>query len=353
MAALDFPSSPTLNQQYAAPNGVTYQWDGAAWIVTGGPPGQLWTASGSTLVPTDVTKTVSVPGGASGVGYPTLILGSSTGKSRLITNNTLAAPAVLLATNKADWTGTQDDATKSSWVLFLNSNLDSAFIQRQPPGSTTAATLVQIDNAGSLTSPSQAGTGSLVFGPAGSANTTRVMTPGMLSTNSYYNAGWQRDDTSKPGWALQVSYSPDQFQVLRNGGSGLTTIATINGASTPAGDLQIMGNVATKNTGTVWINPSDIRLKRDVTDYARGLAEILQLQPIRYTLKACGTTTCGFDAEAVRRVFPECISETRMKLSPDDAEETDGVLVFDMHPILVALVNAVKELAATPTPPHA
>jgi Repeat of unknown function (DUF5907) len=38
MAALDFPASPTVGQQYAAPNGITYQWDGAAWVVTGGVP---------------------------------------------------------------------------------------------------------------------------------------------------------------------------------------------------------------------------------------------------------------------------------------------------------------------------
>lgn len=31
MAALDFPSSPTLNQIYTA-NGTTYRWDGTAWV---------------------------------------------------------------------------------------------------------------------------------------------------------------------------------------------------------------------------------------------------------------------------------------------------------------------------------
>src|SRR5215471_16038680 len=38
MAALDFPNSPTTNQQYVAPNGVTYQYDGAAWVTLVGPP---------------------------------------------------------------------------------------------------------------------------------------------------------------------------------------------------------------------------------------------------------------------------------------------------------------------------
>jgi hypothetical protein len=32
MAALDFPASPTVGQQYAATNGCMYSWDGVAWI---------------------------------------------------------------------------------------------------------------------------------------------------------------------------------------------------------------------------------------------------------------------------------------------------------------------------------
>jgi len=34
MAALDFPASPTVGQQYAAPNGSLYSWDGATWVTT-------------------------------------------------------------------------------------------------------------------------------------------------------------------------------------------------------------------------------------------------------------------------------------------------------------------------------
>src|SRR5215831_8423741 len=111
MAALDFPNSPTLNQQYAAPNGVTYQWDGAAWIVTGG-PANLWTASGSTLTPTDATKTVSVPGGAAGAGSATLILGSNTAKARLQTDNTVTPAWLALATNRTPTSSAIDDNTK-------------------------------------------------------------------------------------------------------------------------------------------------------------------------------------------------------------------------------------------------
>src|SRR5215831_13178179 len=82
MAALDFPNSPTLNQQYAAPNGVTYQWDGAAWIVTGG-PANLWTASGSALMPTDATKTIVVGSGVASLPSDMIQWGKSTARIRL------------------------------------------------------------------------------------------------------------------------------------------------------------------------------------------------------------------------------------------------------------------------------
>jgi hypothetical protein len=136
-------------------------------------------------------------------------------------------------------------------------------------------------------------------------------------------------DRLSPGGALN---SPSRF-VLQN-----------------TGDIVIAGSNAQKPTGTTWANPSDIRLKKNIAQYTRGLNDILKLEPISYTLKSNGVDTCGFDAEKVREVFPECVSTVRMKLDPADDEEAD-VLTFDMHSILVALVNAVKELSTRVTQP--
>src|SRR5215475_1824264 len=112
-----------------------------------------------------------------------------------------------------------------------------------------------------------------------------------------------------------------------------------------AGNLIISGATGTKASGTTWANPSDIRLKQDIGAYSRGLGDILKLEPITYRLKADPDRECqGFDAAAVQEVFPECVGTTKMKLDPDGEEEE--VLTFDMHPVLVALVNAVKELSA-------
>jgi hypothetical protein len=70
MAALNFPSSPSVGQEYAAPNGVTYTWDGEAWTLTGGPQylllgGRTGTTNDPILsTTTDGTLTGSLASGA-------------------------------------------------------------------------------------------------------------------------------------------------------------------------------------------------------------------------------------------------------------------------------------------------
>jgi hypothetical protein len=155
---------------------------------------------------------------------------------------------------------------------------------------------------------------------------------------------------ARPTWFLQLDTNADQFQVWRQapGGGANNLAANIDINS----NLTIAGPVAVKQSGTTWVNPSDPRLKDDVAPYAAGLAQILQLEPITYRLKAQpdGPLCYGFDASAVKAILPECVSSTRMKLAPADEEETDDVLAFDMHPLLVAMVNAIKELAARGAP---
>src|SRR5262245_42502417 len=58
MAVLDFPASPTKNQEWIGPNGVTYTFDGKVWTAAGGSGGGggggFWSDDGTALTPTDV-----------------------------------------------------------------------------------------------------------------------------------------------------------------------------------------------------------------------------------------------------------------------------------------------------------
>jgi len=207
-------------------------------------------------------------------------------------------------------------------------------------GAPTFSPLLGLDNAGNLTLP--AGDVGTVVGSSTAKSRFRHIGGNGLVMMGYNFDGAVRDDTSQPGGRLylQPAGAGNLTYVAVSAAGASTTVFQMSG-----NDLIIAGANATKASGTTWANPSDIRLKENVKDYARGLADILRLHPISYTLKATGTETCGFDADRVREVFPECVGTTRMKLNPDDEEETD-VLTFDMHAILVALVNAVQELAA-------
>jgi Chaperone of endosialidase len=145
------------------------------------------------------------------------------------------------------------------------------------------------------------------------------------------------------------------------------------------GNLVIAGPTATKASGTTWANPSDERIKDVVGDYETGLAEIVQLQPRRFTYKGNdttqppgtdplnpegivplieptvpypdsphyqmavdGTEVVGFVAQEVETVMPGMVSRTSGYI---DGEAVTDFRFVDTNNLSFALVNAVKELA--------
>jgi hypothetical protein len=77
-------------------------------------------------------------------------------------------------------------------------------------------------------------------------------------------------------------------------------------------------------------------------EYSKGLAEISALQPVMFNYKKdnplqlkSDEQQIGFVAQDVQNIFPEAVSTNSL-----------GFLDFNMHPVNVALVNAVKELKA-------
>jgi hypothetical protein len=79
--------------------------------------------------------------------------------------------------------------------------------------------------------------------------------------------------------------------------------------------------------------------------YAKGLKEIIQLNPILYHYKNTSNKTfspevlaaenVGLTAQEVQQVFPEAVGK-----------DQDGTLNLNMHSILIAQINAIKELNA-------
>lgn len=140
----------------------------------------------------------------------------------------------------------------------------------------------------------------------------------------------------------------NQSMIFRTGGSFFRMV--INnlgdvgiGTFFPGGQFELSLNEGRKPSSNFWTIPSDMRLKIVNGIYGKGLSEIIQLKPIRYNYKNTDKKTfeekvlnqeaTGFLAQEVQQIFPEAIGVDR-----------DGYLNFDLHPIMIASINAFKEL---------
>jgi hypothetical protein len=146
--------------------------------------------------------------------------------------------------------------------------------------------------------------------------------------------------------AMRIVTGGGSNERITIGSGGNVGIGGIN----PSYLLQLNLDSAAKPTTNTWTIASDERLKTNIQPYAKGLAEILQVEPITYDYNGKGGMPIGEGgisilAQALQPVFPECIRSYRGKLNEDDEEETD-ILNYNGHAMTFALINAVKELSA-------
>ncbi|PCJ88704.1 MAG: hypothetical protein COA57_03105 [Flavobacteriales bacterium] len=162
------------------------------------------------------------------------------------------------------------------------------------------------------------GLGYLAFGDAGDAYIGGVI--------------YDHNDNSLDLFANNAT----RLSITSTGRVGIGTLA-------PGGQFELSLDQGRKPATTTWITVSDERLKNIEGAYTKGLNEILQLQPITYYYKNVGERkfadevlniqNVGFSAQEVKKIFPEAVGT-----------DEDGYLNFNMHAILVAYVNAIKEL---------
>lgn len=82
-------------------------------------------------------------------------------------------------------------------------------------------------------------------------------------------------------------------------------------------------------------SPSDISLKENVEELPYGLAEVVNMRPVEYDLKADGRHDIGFIAQEMQQVVPDVVTEMG-----------DGILSIQYAKLVPVLVNAIKELQA-------
>ena len=114
------------------------------------------------------------------------------------------------------------------------------------------------------------------------------------------------------------------------------------------------------NNSSTWSTTSDIRLKKNIVDSPKGLAEINQLRVANFVYRTkdeidmsefpladdpnqvClndetkeGVTQTGFIAQEIEKILPECVKVG-----------DKGAKTVNTDPVMMALVNAVKELSS-------
>lgn len=136
------------------------------------------------------------------------------------------------------------------------------------------------------------------------------------------------------GWLMLATDAADKCLIRRVTDDGTGCV------------LQVQSGIS--NNGSVLAAPSDIRLKRDVEPFREGLSTIQKVNPIRFkfngkgSMMADGVPWVSIDAQAHADIIPDCINTFEGEL---DGEKTQ-LYNFSPQPLVMALVNAVKELAA-------
>lgn len=155
-------------------------------------------------------------------------------------------------------------------------------------------------------------------------------------------AGELRFGNSNSGVGRNFVFSNGVWtRLFINGATGNVGIGTVS----PDQLLSVDGN-ASKVGGGAWATFSDRRVKDNIVDYNKGLAEIMQLRPVSFNYNNLSgyddttTTHVGLIAQEVEQVLPSTVSNY-------DDSEVSGIQdkkQFDSSEVLWTMVNAVQEL---------
>ncbi|MDP4262880.1 MAG: tail fiber domain-containing protein [Bacteroidota bacterium] len=158
-----------------------------------------------------------------------------------------------------------------------------------------------------------------------------------------------------PAGATLISSGTSILLQNRSGGTP-TTVLTINGNKATVGTLPgnttpmlIVHGDAQKTGGGAWSVVSDVRLKKDISNFSEGLDKLLQINPVRFKYKNFGsepggnTEQVGVLAHEVQPVFPYMINKVKTKIREEDTEETE-LLTFNGSALPFVIINAIKEL---------
>lgn len=278
--------------------------------------------------------------------------------------------AFIPTTGLRSWNGNVGTlmSLSATGTLSLRTELDS------PQITVTNANVTGTLTAGAITTSGTATTGNIsaaninASGPittSGNLVGVNANISGQVDLGSGFRilveSGTNRQIYFSAGWCLSWNPSTGNLTYVRNGDN-----AALMSSIGATGEFVIQGSNAYKPGGGSWTAPSDSRVKTVTGDYTRGLADIKQLQPKRFTyigndtLEApnsgesapyttspnyvaakAGTEFAGLVAQDVQAVMPEMVQS---RMGYIDNSPVSDMLILDRSALDLALVNAIKEL---------
>lgn len=315
-----FPATGATGIIYVAlDTGKIYRWSGSAYIEISPSPG----------------STDAVPEGSVNLYY---------------TNGRASAAAPV-----------QSVAGRTGTVTLTKSDVGLANVDNTSDASKPVSTATQDSLAAKVSKSGDTMTGNLIIQAASGATAQINLQAGAGGGATIWGI-----KNAKIRWQLDLaafgteggSNAGSDFGLHRYDDSGnyLGNPFLISRAS---GDLTVSGN-AYKPGGGTWTATSDARIKDVVGDYTHGLAEVLQLLPVRYTFKGNYSKTAdgpsahqhlaqekkefvGLIAQQAEVPMPEMVTT---EVGFVDGKPVADLRVLDTTALMFALVNACKELAA-------
>jgi len=246
----------------------------------------------------------------------------------------------------------------------------SGVLQLQTNGTTTAVTIDTAQNVGIGTSSPAATFGSNVLQLYGSASTEMRFTSGNSGATSSDGLSVGIDSSSIAYFYNRentaIVFGTNNTERARIDNSGRLLINTTSGTTNSLFQVSSNGtkqsfqvfnndNVQLYSLGTGLVysnagvltstNPSDSRLKDNITDISWGLTQVNQLRPVSYDWKIDNIkqgTQYGFIAQEVQSIMPDLVKSFK-------AEDGNEYLGLEKEGIYATLVKAIQELSAQVT----
>jgi hypothetical protein len=183
---------------------------------------------------------------------------------------------------------------------------------------------------------------------------------GFMSVNAYAtgtgspaSATWRYGLTGSLASLYEQTSGQHIWKYAASGTAGNPITFTTGMTLDASGALILSGSTAQKATGTTWSNPSDQRLKKNIRDYTKGTAELMQVRVRQWDYNGLGGTSDGTQglgvvADEVMQVLPDTVSTYRAKLHAEDEADTE-IKKFDATEITWLLVKTVQEQQALVT----